>query len=218
MRLQNSFTLAGEPGRVFEVLLDVERIAGCMPGSRLLGRDGDVYEGQVKVKVGPLGVSYRGKVRFLEVDEAGRRVVLKASGTELNGNGNADAHVVAEVAPDTAGTKVSIDTDLMIRGRVAQFGRGVIGDVSQRIIDEFAKNLEDLMTRPTPEPGPPAGVGGAAEPGMPRSAESEAAMDGLRLIALPLLRRAAPVLAGFAAGTVAGALAARSRLRRRHRY
>ncbi|MDP4502294.1 SRPBCC family protein [Nonomuraea turcica] len=237
MRLRHTFTLAEEPARVFDLFLDVERIAGCMPGSRLLGRADDAYEGEVKVKVGPLGVAYRGKVRFLEADEASRRVVLRASGAEQNGNGNADAHVVAELAPDPAGTKVSLDTDLMIRGRVAQFGRGVIADVSRRLIDEFATNLETLLTHPEPappadtrgstQPAPapssgsdratsPSGVRGSADPATASTSEPETpALDGLRLVALPLLRRAAPVLAAFAAGVIAGALATRSRRRRR---
>ncbi|WP_327583869.1 SRPBCC family protein [Nonomuraea sp. NBC_00507] len=242
MRLQHTFTLAEEPARVFDLLLDVERIAACMPGSRLLGRTGDAYEGEVKVKVGPLSVAYQGKVRFLEANEASRRVVLRASGAERNGNGNADAHVVAELAPDPAGTKVSLDTDLMIRGRVAQFGRGVIADVSQRLIDEFATNLETLLTQPEPapaadtrgsaQPAPapssgsggsagraasfPSGVWGSADPATASTSEPETpALDGLRLVALPLLRRAAPVLTAFAAGVIAGALATRSRRRRR---
>ncbi|MGP3962189.1 SRPBCC domain-containing protein [Nonomuraea sp. 3N208] len=240
MRLRHTFTLAEEPARVFDLFLDVERIAGCMPGSRLLGRADDAYEGEVKVKVGPLGVAYRGKVRFLEADEASRRVVLRASGAEQNGNGNADAHVVAELAPDPAGTKVSLDTDLMIRGRVAQFGRGVIADVSQRLIDEFATNLETMLTHPDPAPpadtwgstqpapAPSPGAGGAAQPapvppsgpgGSTQPASTAApetpALDGLRLVALPLLRRTAPVLVAFAAGVIAGALATRSRRRRR---
>ncbi|MGP3911418.1 SRPBCC domain-containing protein [Nonomuraea sp. 10N515B] len=256
MRLRHTFTLAEEPARVFDLFLDVERIAGCMPGSRLLGRADDAYEGEVKVKVGPLGVAYRGKVRFLEADETSRRVVLRASGAEQNGNGNADAHVVAELAPDPAGTKVSLDTDLMIRGRVAQFGRGVIADVSRRLIDEFATNLETLLTHPEPappadtrgsaQPAPapssgsggsadraasvpsgvrgsadraasvPSGVRGSADPATASTSEPETpALDGLRLVALPLLRRAAPVLAAFAAGVIAGALATRSRRCRR---
>ncbi|RVX38787.1 hypothetical protein EDD27_1115 [Nonomuraea polychroma] len=236
MRLRHTFTLAEEPARVFDLLLDVERIAACMPGSRLLGRTGDAYEGEVKVKVGPLGVAYQGKVRFLEADEASRRVVLRASGAERNGNGNADAHVVAELAPDPAGTKVSLDTDLMIRGRVAQFGRGVIADVSQRLIDEFATNLATLLTQPGPVPASadagtpahpatghperPAGPAVAyarrsADPAAAPPAEPEApALDGLRLIALPLLRRAAPALVAFTAGVVVGVVTTRLRRRR----
>ncbi len=147
MKLTNEVHIAQDPAKVFSTLLDVERVAGCMPGSRLTGRvDDSTYAGEVKVKVGPLGVSYTGTVKFLSVDEASRTAVLKASGREQHGQGNADAHVTARVVPDGSGSKVSIETDLMIRGKVAQFGRGVIGEVSQRLIDQFAKNVENSLS------------------------------------------------------------------------
>ncbi|RSM67570.1 carbon monoxide dehydrogenase [Kibdelosporangium aridum] len=191
MKLTNEVHIAQDPAKVFSTLLDVERVAGCMPGSRLTGRvDDSTYSGEVKVKVGPLGVSYTGTVKFLSVDEAARTAVLKASGREQHGQGNADAHVTARVVPDGAGSKVSIETDLMIRGKVAQFGRGVIGEVSQRLIDQFAKNVENSFATN----GSPAPVA-AAEP---------EAMDGAALVLQPLLKRVAPVAAGVAVGLLAG--------------
>ncbi|MCE7005224.1 SRPBCC family protein [Kibdelosporangium philippinense] len=192
MKLTNEVHIAEDPAKVFETLLDVERVAGCMPGSRLTGRvDDSTYSGEVKVKVGPLGVAYTGTVKFLSVDQAARTAVLKASGREQHGQGNADAHVTARVLPDGNGSKVEIETDLMIRGKVAQFGRGVIGEVSQRLIDQFAKNVENSFTTNGSSPAPAV----TAEP---------QALDGAALVLTPLLKRAAPVAAGVALGLLAG--------------
>ncbi|MFC0115558.1 SRPBCC family protein [Kibdelosporangium aridum] len=195
MKLTNEVHIAQDPAKVFSTLLDVERVAGCMPGSRLTGRvDDSTYAGEVKVKVGPLGVSYTGTVKFLSVDEASRTAVLKASGREQHGQGNADAHVTARVVPDGSGSKVSIETDLMIRGKVAQFGRGVIGEVSQRLIDQFAKNVENSFAT-NGSPAPAAAAAAVAEP---------EPMDGAALVLQPLLKRVAPVAAGVALGLLAG--------------
>ncbi|ALG14316.1 SRPBCC family protein [Kibdelosporangium phytohabitans] len=191
MKLTNEVHIAQDPATVFSTLLDVERVAGCMPGSKLTGRvDDSTYSGEVKVKVGPLGVSYTGTVKFLSIDQAARTAVLKASGREQHGQGNADAHVTARVLADGDGSKISIETDLMIRGKVAQFGRGVIGEVSQRLIDQFAQNVEKSFDDPTPSMVAPA-----AEP---------EALDGTALVLVPLLKRFAPVAVGVALGLVAG--------------
>lgn len=189
MKLTNEVHIAQDPAKVFKTLLDVERVAGCMPGSKLTGRvDDSTYSGEVKVKVGPLGVSYTGTVKFLSVDESSRTAVLKASGREQHGQGNADAHVTARVLPDGDGSKVSIETDLMIRGKVAQFGRGVIGEVSQRLIDQFAQNVEKSFTTS----------------GAPAPVVSSEPLDGAALVVAPLLKRFAPVAAGVALGLLAG--------------
>jgi carbon monoxide dehydrogenase subunit G len=195
MKLTNEVHIAQDPAAVFATLLDVERVAGCMPGSKLTGRvDDSTYSGEVKVKVGPLGVSYTGTVKFLSVDSSARVAVLKASGREQHGQGNADAHVTARVLPDGAGSKVAIETDLMIRGKVAQFGRGVIGEVSQRLIDQFAQNVEKSFTTNGSAPAAAAAAPAAEAP----------ALDGLSLVLGPLLKRAAPVAAGVAIGLLAG--------------
>lgn len=200
MKLTNEVHIAQDPAAVFATLLDVERVAGCMPGSKLTGRvDDSTYSGEVKVKVGPLGVSYTGTVKFLSVDSAARVAVLKASGREQHGQGNADAHVTARVLPDGDGSKVEIETDLMIRGKVAQFGRGVIGEVSQRLIDQFAQNVEKSFT-----------TNGSTAPSAPAATSADVpvaeapALDGLSLVLVPLLKRAAPVAAGVVLGLLAG--------------
>jgi carbon monoxide dehydrogenase subunit G len=200
VKLTNEVHIERDPAEVFATLLDVERVATCMPGSRLLGKaDDDTYEGEVKVKIGPLGVAYTGTVRFLEVDREARTAVLKASGREQHGQGNADAHVTARVVPDGTGAKVAIETDLMIRGKVAQFGRGVIGEVSQKLIGQFAGNVEQLLTSngaaTTPSPG-------LTRPDPEPVRESE--LDGLALVVKPLLKRIAPVAAGVAVGLLLG--------------
>ncbi|MBP2321985.1 carbon monoxide dehydrogenase subunit G [Kibdelosporangium banguiense] len=199
MKLTNEVHIAQDPAAVFETLLDVERVAGCMPGSKLTGQvDDSTYSGEVKVKVGPLGVAYTGTVKFLSVDPAARVAILKASGREQHGQGNADAHVTARVVPDGTGSKVAIETDLMIRGKVAQFGRGVIGEVSQRLIDQFAQNVEKSFT--TNGSAAPVTASAAAAP----VEEAAPALDGLALVATPLLKRFAPVAAGVAIGLLAG--------------
>jgi carbon monoxide dehydrogenase subunit G len=201
MKLTNEVHIAQDPATVFETLLDVERVAGCMPGSKLTGRvDDSTYSGEVKVKVGPLGVSYTGTVKFLSVDSAARVAVLKASGREQHGQGNADAHVTARVLPDGEGSKVAIETDLMIRGKVAQFGRGVIGEVSQRLIDQFAQNVEKSFTTN----GSPAPAAASTSTSASVEAAEAPALDGLSLVLGPLLKRAAPVAAGVALGLLAG--------------
>lgn len=216
MKLTNEVHIGRSPAEVFEMLLDVRRVASCMPGSTLTGKlDEDTYSGEVKVKVGPLGAAYTGTVRFLDVRRDAHTVELKASGKEKSGQGNADAHVVAKVLPDSDGAKVSIETDLMIRGKVAQFGRGVIGEVSQRLIGQFADNVERELagnTVPTGEPAAePAPAAEAASTGTPASAgdSGSATLDGLGLVVVPVLKRIAPVAAGVLAGLLLGRLSRR---------
>ena len=147
MRIDNSFTVALPVEDAWKVLLDVERIAPCMPGAELQKIIDDEYRGVVKVKLGAITAQYKGAVRFAEVDEAGRRVVLSAEGRETKGQGNASATVTATLRPvDESRTEVVIETDLTISGRIAQFGRGVMADVSSKLLGEFARCVEkDLL-------------------------------------------------------------------------
>ena len=142
MELVHEFTVAVPVERAWDVLTDVERIAPCMPGAELTGVDGGTYHGQVKIKVGPITAQYRGTASFAEQDEAARRVVLKASGRDTRGQGTASATVTATMVADGGSTTVSIVTDLSVSGRVAQFGRGVMGDVSAKLLEQFVHNLE----------------------------------------------------------------------------
>ena len=153
MQLVHEFSVPVPVEQAWQVLTDVERIAPCLPGAELTGVDGDAYHGQVKIKVGPITAQYRGTASFAEKDEARHRVVLKASGRDTRGQGNASATVTAEMAPADGGTTVSIVTDLSISGRAAQFGRGVMADVSTRLLEQFVRNLEAGVLGA----GPPAG-------------------------------------------------------------
>ena len=145
MELNNEFRVAVPAAKTWEVLTDVERVAPCLPGATLLSVDGDEFTGAVKVKVGPITVSYKGDAAFLEKDASAQRVVLKANGKETRGNGNAAAVVTAQLKDEGDATSVVITTDLTISGKAAQFGRGVLADVAGSLIAQFAKSLEADM-------------------------------------------------------------------------
>ena len=129
MDLTNDFRVAVPPATAWTVLTDVERIAPCMPGAQLQEVEGDEYRGVVKVKVGPITAQYKGKAMFRELDEVGHRAVLRAEGRDTRGQGNASATITATLVPDGEGTHVTVQTDLTVTGKVAQFGRGVMADV-----------------------------------------------------------------------------------------
>jgi carbon monoxide dehydrogenase subunit G len=140
--LEHSFTVPVPVSQAWEVLLDIERIAPCMPGAALTSFAGDDFAGTVKVKLGPVSLMFKGKGRFVERDEAAHRVVLTASGADSRGGGTASARVTASLhdAGDD-GTRVEVATDLDVTGKAAQFGRGLIGDVSAKLIGQFADCL-----------------------------------------------------------------------------
>ena len=160
MELEHEFTVPVPLDRAWEVLLDVEKIAPCMPGAVLDSVDGDSFTGQVKVKVGPITVAYAGTASFLEKDPAAHRAVVEAKGKETRGSGTAAATVTASMADEGGSTRVTVVTDLAITGRPAQFGRGVMNDVGNKLIGQFADCLattitasgaERADTRPSPE-------------------------------------------------------------------
>lgn len=142
MEIENSFRVDVPVDEAWRVLLDLERIAPCMPGAQLQEVEGDEYRGVVKVKVGPITAQYKGTARLESVDEATHTAVLAATGRDTRGQGNASAAIKLMLVPDGAGTRVDVETDLAITGKVAQFGRGVIGDVSNKLLAQFVENLE----------------------------------------------------------------------------
>jgi carbon monoxide dehydrogenase subunit G len=147
MELSNDFRVSASPEEAWKVLTDVERIAPMLPGAKLEEIEGDEFRGLVKVKVGPITAQYKGKATFQEQNEAEGRVVLKATGRDTRGQGNANATITATLVPDGDGTRVTVVTDLTITGKVAQFGRGVLADVSGKLIGQFVDALEaDLKT------------------------------------------------------------------------
>ena len=164
MELTNDFRVGVSVPEAWKVLTDVERIAPLLPGAQLQEVDGDEYRGIVKVKVGPITAQYKGQATFVERDEAAGRVALKASGRETRGQGNASAIITATMTPDGDGTKVSVITDLTITGKVAQFGRGVLADVSAKLIGQFVDALEADLAR--------SGTSGAVGSGSGRAGSS----------------------------------------------
>ena len=142
MDLNHSFEVDASVDDTWTSMIDLERIAPCLPGAELQEIEGDEYRGVVKVKVGPMTAKYKGAASFVERDDEAHRAVLKASGRDTRGQGNASAVITAALEPVAAGTKVDIHTDLTITGKVAQFGRGVLDDVSNKILTQFVENLE----------------------------------------------------------------------------
>jgi carbon monoxide dehydrogenase subunit G len=151
MELTNEFRVGVPVEEAWAILTDVERIAPCMPGAQLQEIEGDEYRGIVKVKVGPITAQYKGKATFVEMDEAGHQAVLRAEGRETRGQGNANATITASLRADGSGTAVTVVTDLTVTGRVAQFGRGVLADVSAKLLDQFVACLESTVLVDVPE-------------------------------------------------------------------
>ena len=142
MEIADSFRVSTPIDDTWKVLLDIEGIAPCLPGAQLQEVEGDEYRGVVKVKVGPITAQYKGTATLAEVDEDARRIVIDASGRDTRGQGNAKATIVVTMADDGGGTRVDVVTDLSITGKVAQFGRGVLVDVSSKLMGQFVENLE----------------------------------------------------------------------------
>ena len=157
--MDHSFTVPVPPARAWDVLLDVEKIAPCMPGATVEEFDGEVVTGRIKVKVGPVSLTYRGTAKFTERDPDAQVVVVEASGKETRGAGTASATVRASLEPESSGeaTKVTMHTTMNVTGRPAQFGRGVMVEVGGKLVEKFAENLAQLIS-----PGGAAAADGAA--------------------------------------------------------
>jgi uncharacterized protein len=168
MEMDHSFTVPVPPDRAWDVLLDVERIAPCMPGATVDDFDGEVVTGRIKVKVGPVSLTYKGTAKFTERDPDAKVIVLEASGKETRGAGTASATVRATLEPEPGGeaTKASMHTTMNVTGRPAQFGRGVMVEVGGKLVEQFAQNLRQLIADD-------AGAGG----GNPAAAGEEASAE-----------------------------------------
>jgi carbon monoxide dehydrogenase subunit G len=245
MRFENEIKVAQPPAELFAFLTDVERVAPCLPGASIDGRDGDDYTGSMKVKVGPITGTYKGKMRFVEQDEDALRAVMSARAAEVNGQGDAEAKITTQI--EAAGddtSRVRMETDLQMRGRVAQFGRGAMEKISQRMFDEFARNLEREMSggvgdageadavesgtekeesetrdERVPEPAAPAASEQAEprtrSPAPAKAGDSGAALDAMGLFVTPALKQALPVIGSALIGLGYGYLLGRLRELRR---
>jgi carbon monoxide dehydrogenase subunit G len=163
-KIVNEFTVNRPIDEAWPIICDVERIAPCLPGAELEEIEGDVYRGKVKVKLGAVNAQFKGEAQFVERDDVNHHAVLKAKGRDTGGRGNAEADIVADAeALSPTSTKCVVVADLHITGKVAQFGRGIMGDVSKKLIDQFASNLNTMLddqgTAPATEP-----AAAAAEP------------------------------------------------------
>jgi carbon monoxide dehydrogenase subunit G len=162
MDLEHSFVIPVPPEQAWQALLDVEQVAPCMPGATVDAFDGEVISGKIKVKVGPVQMTYAGTARFTEKDEATKTVVLEASGKETRGSGTASATVRSSLQDEAGQTRVLVRTSMTVTGRPAQFGRGVMAEVGGRIIGKFATNLAaQLSGEDAPQAGAPLAAAGA---------------------------------------------------------
>ena len=179
MELEHSFTIPVTPERAWQVLLDVEKVAPCMPGATVDSVEGDEVTGRVKVKVGPVALTYSGKARFTERDEQAKSIKLEASGKETRGAGTASATVHSWLADEGGQTRVTVRTSMNVTGRPAQFGRGVMADVGGRIIEKFATNLAAQLAAGAQEDAAAAsGLVGTAVPG---DGAQQASIEDLQL-------------------------------------
>jgi uncharacterized protein len=232
MEFEHSFTVPVPPDKTWDVLLDVRRVAPCMPGASVDSVEGDEIAGRMKVKVGPISQEYRGKAHFVERDEASHTVVLEASGKEARGSGTASATVRSSLHGEDGKTVVNVKTTLNVTGRPAQMGRGILEDVGGRLVTRFADNLASMLSE-----GEPAAAAGDHAPAVARAGSagtgaaaatpgaaptsttaarvtqpSEQSLDLLGIVAWPVIKRIGPAIA---AAVVAAFIAIRTQLRHR---
>ncbi|MFF4835826.1 SRPBCC family protein [Streptomyces sp. NPDC001315] len=205
MELHHEFTVPVPVQEAWRTLLDIERIAPCLPGATVEDYDGKTVTGSVKVKLGPITVAYKGTAVFEEQDETAHRMVLAASGRETRGQGTARATVTGTLSEQDGGTAVSVRTDLTVTGRPAQFGRGVLAEVGDRLVGQFAACLSEKLT----EQEAPVSEGAAAA----ESWEGNEPLDLFRTAGVPVAKRAAVAVAAVSA-VVALVVAVVRRLRR----
>ncbi|WP_210592387.1 SRPBCC family protein [Streptomyces sp. GESEQ-35] len=210
MQLTNSVPITASPEDVFALMNDVERVASCMPGATLDGQDGDTWRGRVKIRVGPISASYAGTVRFLEIDAEQRRLRVHARGTDTHGSGDAEAEVSLDILAAPEGALLQLSTDLVIRGKIVQFGKGAIVTVSDRILQQFARNLGSLLDedRATGTSSPAASAPAAPAAARPAVAQ-DSDLDGLAMLLGPRAAKYGLVAGAFALGALEGWLLGR---------
>jgi carbon monoxide dehydrogenase subunit G len=207
MELTESFTVPVPADRLWEALVDVERIAPCVPGFTLKESNHPDYRGLMKVKVGAITVQYDATITFLERDDAARRAVLAVRGKELRGAGSVDATVTSSLVDEGERTTARMVTDVKVTGRVAQFGRGIIAEVSGRMTEQFVERLNERLLAPVEPEAAVAAPEAAAPPEAPEpeaaalepdSAPEASALDLGSVAAVPVLKRVIPAVVALA--------------------
>ena len=173
MKLENEFTVPASVDRAWEVLLDLERVAPCLPGAAIEGREGDAHTGTMTVKIGPITARYTGTVRIEEADEQARRAVMRAQARDARGQGTAAATITSTMEEAEDGTRVRVETDMRITGPAAQFGRGVMQDVSAKMMGRFAECLAGLMGEEAPAAAEEPATAAAETPAVQAPAAAE---------------------------------------------
>jgi hypothetical protein len=203
MDLNHEFTVNVPVAEAWAILTDLERIAPCLPGAQLTEVEGDTYRGQVKIKVGPILAQFKGQASFVSRDDVAHKASLKGEGRDTTGKGNASAIITAELTSVTpTSTKCTVHTDLSISGKVAQFGRGALADVSDKLLAQFSENLNQLISA-APAPSAPVVTETASAPSEQPTIRK---IDGPEVAPLNLLdtagstiaKRAIPALFGIA--------------------
>ena len=207
MDLNHQFTVNVPIAEAWVILTDLERIAPCLPGAQLTEVEGDTYRGQVKIKVGPILAQFKGQASFVSRDDVAHKATLKGEGRDTTGKGNASALITAELTSvSPTSTTCTVHTDLTISGKVAQFGRGALADVSDKLLAQFSENLNQLITgAPAPStPTTPAAATAATSAPAPAPSEQPAIriinspevapLDLLGTAGAPILKRAIPAL------------------------
>ncbi len=181
MKINNEFTVSAPIGQAWEAMLDLERIAPCLPGAAIQEEKGDgEYDGTMKVKIGPITANYKGTVRYEETDEANHRAVLQATGRDARGQGTASATITSTLQEEGDSTRVSVETDMKLTGRAAQFGRGIAQDVATKMLNRFAECLEEEIAG-APGEGAAATAEPAAEENGSRGGTEQQASPGATL-------------------------------------
>jgi carbon monoxide dehydrogenase subunit G len=186
MEISNEFDVSATPAEAWDLLLDVPRVVPCVPGAELTEVvDDKTYKGKMAVKLGPIRLTFAGEVHLEDVDEEARRVGMSAQGRETRGNGNAQAKVSSVLTPSGEGTRIALTTDLKLSGPLAQYGRGMIQDVSSKLVDQFAQCLAAQLTAPAatqPAEGPTATGETAPAAPSPAAPPAQKPVQGLSLL------------------------------------
>ena len=174
MNLSNEITVPAGIDEAWDLMLDVERVAPCLPGASIEGSEGDEYKGSMKVKIGPIVSNFTGTLKIDEANEEERRAVMSAKARDSRGKGSAHATITSTLEPAGEGTRVTVETDLRVTGPAASFGRGVMQDVSAMLMTQFADCLASKLGREVPGAAAPAAAPASEGPG----ADGDAAGEG----------------------------------------